>query len=112
MLAGGGVGRQSLLSVGTLALAGWQAGNYTLAGASGSVVILAQPPGNSEIASESGGAVRIRFHGSPDGVYVIQASTNLFEWWNVSTNQCGQDGEWSVTNLAAGPCEFFRAALP
>ena len=111
-LAGSDVGVQPLTSFGTLTLRGSDATNYTMTAASGSVTITEQRPGTSEIAHSPGGVVSIVFRGSPGGTYLVQASTDLITWSNISTNLCGQNGTWSVTNSLTGLRDFFRASTP
>jgi fibronectin-binding autotransporter adhesin len=52
-LAGAGVGAQAIVSLGTLALGGTTAGNYTLTGATGSVTVTAASTATAVVSSSS-----------------------------------------------------------
>jgi len=88
MLAGASVGLQPLISLGTLALGGPAAGNYTLSGASGTVAVVVPPfQITSEGVDATGTNVVIVWQSAPGGVYQVLGSTNiassLNNWINV-----------------------------
>ena len=112
ILEGASVGLQSIVSFGNLTLDGANATNYTLTAASGSVLIIAKPPGVGSIIGHSVDILKITFNGSPGGQYHVQTSSNLVDWQDLSTNTCGTAGSWTVTNNTSGSKYFFRAVLP
>ncbi len=78
VLAGANVGLQTVTSPGTLALGGPAAGNYTLAGASGTVVIVVPPFRiTSEGMDATGTNVVIAWQSAPGGIYQVLDSTNI-----------------------------------
>ncbi len=111
VLAAAAVGSQPIISFRGLALTGEDSLNYTLEKAKGATLIVAEPPLLSGIVDRRDGSIIIHFSGSPSGTYVVQASTNLNDWYNFSTNICEASGTWTVTNTATGLRCFFRASL-
>jgi hypothetical protein len=112
ILEGASVGLQPIVSFGNLTLDGANATNYTLTAASGSVLIIAKPPGVGSIIGHSVDILKIAFNGSPGGEYHVQTSSNLVDWQDLSTNTCSTAGSWTVTNSTSGSKYFFRAVLP
>src|ERR1039458_10112561 len=102
ILEGASVGLQSIVSFGNLTLDGANATNYTLTAASGSVLIIAKPPGVGSIIGHSVDILKIAFNGSPGGEYHVQTSSNLVDWQDLSTNTCSTAGSWTVTNSTSG----------
>jgi hypothetical protein len=56
------------------------------------------------------GQTVVAFTGYDRHVYVIQASSDLVHWCNLSTN-CPVNGTFSVTNSASSGAQFFRSRL-
>jgi hypothetical protein len=118
MLAGTSVGPEAIVSVGTLALGGAAAGNYTLAGASGTVTITA-PGTNVPPFSITGGNVDvtgsnfvINWQSTPGVVYQVVSSTNvaaaLNTWTNVGGPITATSTNTSATNPISSVAGFFN----
>jgi hypothetical protein len=116
-LAGTNVGPQAIVSVGTLALGGAAAANYTLAGATGSVTITGTntnvPPfsitgGNIDV---TGGNFVITWQSTPGVVYQVVSSTNvtaaLNTWTNVGGPITATNTATSATNPITSAQGFF-----
>jgi hypothetical protein len=65
----------------------------------------------ARIASTADRGVQITFPGNAGHVYVIQASTNLVDWVDLSTCKADNEGDvdFSDSNRANMPLRFFRA---
>jgi hypothetical protein len=65
----------------------------------------------ARIASTTDRGVQITFPGNAGHVYVIQASTNLVDWVDLSTCKADNEGDvdFSDSNRANMPLRFFRA---
>jgi subtilisin family serine protease len=63
--------------------------------------------------STPNGDFLLQLSGNPGRAYVIEASTNLWQWSDTSTNLTGLGGSFVITNTLAGslPAQFFRARL-
>ena len=111
-LASANVGPEAINSVGTLALGGAAAGNYTLAGASGSVTIT---PATFLITSQSiditGTNFIITWQSTPGTAYQVLGSTNvgaaLNTWTNVGSPITATDTNTSATNPISSSMNVF-----
>jgi hypothetical protein len=56
----------------------------------------------------------LTFTGMANGLYIVQASSNLIDWVNVHTNTAGTNGTWSYTDSVppGGRVRFYRSAQP
>jgi hypothetical protein len=75
----------------------------------------AQVPTISGITANKDGTVTTSYQGTAGAQYLVQATDSLTSpsWQNISTNNAGSDGLWSVTAPTSGhPQRFFRAAKP
>jgi streptogramin lyase len=78
ILAGATIGPETIISVGTLALGGAAAGNYTLSGASGSVTVIpALVPFSITSASIVGGSLYVSWQSGPGTNYTVLTNANL-----------------------------------
>jgi hypothetical protein len=94
-------------------------GNFTAAGqnpspnaAEANVGIFTQPPGSSSFVRPTDGLLTLVFQGHARATYIVQASQDAINWMDISTNVCGTNGLWSVTNAVASSREYFRARTP
>jgi fibronectin-binding autotransporter adhesin len=74
----------------------------------------APAPANASLVMTNGGVPTITFAGIPGRTNVVQASSNLVDWDNISTNVAGTNGLWQVTDPAALslPSRFYRSYQP
>jgi autotransporter-associated beta strand protein len=84
---------------------------------SGTVTISVSAPAPGAVAQISyngGPAPTITFAGIPGRTNVVQASTNLIDWVNISTNVAGSNGLWQVTDNDATnyPQRYYRSYQP
>ncbi len=72
------------------------------------------PANASLIVTGGNGVPTITFAGIPGRTNVVQASTNLINWTNISTNVAGPNGLWQVTDPAATNFvnRFYRSYQP
>jgi hypothetical protein len=85
-LAGTNFGPEAITSVGTLALGGVAAVDYTLAGAIGTVIITPPPFSiTSEYIDSTGTNLVLVWQSIPGVVYQVQSSTNLLTWTNMGS---------------------------
>jgi hypothetical protein len=94
----------------------YASGFFTTAGTNYSAYVaqanVSQNLGLISIVRNTGDLITMSIPGPPFSACLIQASTNLSDWVVISTNVCGTNGLWSVTNAVTGPQRFFRALLP
>jgi hypothetical protein len=72
-------------------------------------------PANATLIVTGGnGVATITFAGIPGRTNVVQASTNLIDWVNISTNVAGTNGLWQVIDTDAPnfPSRFYRSYQP
>ena len=112
ILADTNVGPQAIASVGTLALGGAAAANYTLTGATGTVTITA-PTSTFSITSAmvTGSNFIFTWTSVPGSNYQVIGSTNIFSplntWTNVGGPITATDTNTSATNPITPPSEYF-----
>jgi autotransporter-associated beta strand protein len=112
-LAGTNVGVEAITSFGSLVLGGAAAANYTLAGASGSVTIIAAPPFSitSGHIDNTGHNIIITWQSVPGTVYQVIAQTNvsapLSAWTNVGNPIAAINTNTSATNPITQVWDFF-----
>ena len=114
------VGPEPILSVGTLALGGPAAANYTLAGASGTVIITATsvPPFSitSGAVDVTGTNFVMTWQSVPGATYLVVGSTNLTavfsNWAIVAGPITATSSTTSATNPITSPMEFFDVESP
>lgn len=116
-LAGASVGPEAITSVGTLALGGAAAANYTLAGASGSVTITAATFSiTGEYVDSTGSNFVITWQSIPGSTYHVVGNTNvaaaLNTWTNVSGQITAADTNTSFTNPITSPVGVFEVISP
>jgi len=116
-LASANVGTNAISSVGTLALGGSAANNYTLAGAAGSVIITTPPftiTGNSVDAT--GSNFIITWQSAPGATYHVIGSTNitapLTNWPTVAGPIVATQTNTSVTNPISSFMSIFDVISP
>jgi fibronectin-binding autotransporter adhesin len=87
--------------------------------ASGTVNIAAVAPAPAPanatlISTDGGGVATITFAGVPGHTNVVQASTDMISWVNISTNIAGTNGLWQVidTDAPSFPNRFYRSYQP
>jgi hypothetical protein len=117
ILTSGNVGSETISSVGTLALGGAAAGNYTLAGAGGLVTITTPPftimSGSVDV---SGTNFIITWQSAPGASYHVISSSNiataLSNWVTVAGPITATDTNTSVTNAMTPPMSVFEVVSP
>jgi hypothetical protein len=94
-------------------------GDSNFLGSSNSLVqavsVVPGAPSTIGIQNNADGTVTISFAGTPDALYVVQASDNRVPpaWENVSTNTAGTDGQWTFTESTEHhPVRFYRSVRP
>ncbi len=112
VLAGAGVGPQTITSVGTLALGGAAAGNYTLTGATGTVTITASTSTFSITgAAAVGGNFILTWQSMPGSNYQVIGSIDptaaLTNWTNIGSPITATDTNTSATNPITGAVGYF-----
>ncbi len=117
MLAGASVGTEAITSFGTLALGGAAAGNYTLAGASGSVTITSTTFSIISSSIDSTGTnFIVTWQSTPGTSYRVIGSTNantaLATWTNVGSPIMATGATTSATNPINSSLNFFSVASP
>ena len=122
--AGFGAGTYTLFTYGTLAL-----GNFVLASALAGynysistnipgvvqlIVAPTTPPMFGNVNLSGGNLTLSGSNGVPLGNYLVQQSSNLFNWISIATNQFDVNGGFSfATNVLTGSLQnFFRLQLP
>jgi len=120
-LAGTNVGTQTITSVGTLALGGAAAGNYTLAGATGNVTITSSnsvPPFSimSGAVDVTGSNFILTWQSVPGATYHVVGSTNpaaaLSNWPTVAGPLTASNTNTSVTNPISSSMTIFDVISP
>jgi hypothetical protein len=72
-------------------------------------------PPSLQVRVDAGAQIHISLIGLASHSYVLQASSNLFNWFPLQTNQASSNGlaTFSDSPTSAGPMRFYRAfALP
>jgi subtilisin family serine protease len=66
-----------------------------------------------QIISSQSGQIQFRLVGAPNQTYIVETSTNLFDWSPVLTNTTSSGGTVDFTDgaIADNPQKFFRARL-
>ena len=112
VLASASVGPEAITSIGTLALGGTVATNYTLIGATGSVTITSS--GfliTAESVDSTGTNFVITWQSVPGTTYQVLGNTNagaaLNTWTNVGGPVTATDTNTSVTNTISSPMNVF-----
>ncbi|HWC58554.1 MAG TPA: hypothetical protein VHC44_02595, partial [Verrucomicrobiae bacterium] len=85
----------------------WPDGRRAFATNSVMVSTNAQPLLSS--LSSSGAGVSFRLAGAPLGTYIIQASTNLFDWEPICTNTAPTNGLMQIGDTGVFPRRYYRA---
>ncbi len=116
-LASASVGVEAISSVGTLALGGAAAGNYTLNGAGGSVTITVPPFSiTSEYVDSTGTNFVITWQSAPGATYHVVGNTNagaaLNTWTNVGGPITATSTNTSFTNPITSPMGVFDVISP
>ena len=62
----------------------------------------------SQIVQNANGGITLNCTGAPDGVYILQATSDLAAWSNLSTNTADSNGQWQTTDTAGAPSRFYR----
>jgi len=75
--------------------------------------VISGPHRVTGIVSSTGGCI-VSFTGMANGLYIVQASSNLLSWFNVSTNTASTNGTWIyVDSPSPTPrTRFYRSAQP
>jgi hypothetical protein len=63
------------------------------------------------LVNRNDGKTDVFFSGIPGDNYVVQASTDLINWFNFSTNTCGTNGICVATSKNTGSRCFFRVLI-
>jgi hypothetical protein len=113
ILAGTNVGPQAITSVGTLTLGGAAAGNYTLAGATGTVTITVSTSTFSITSVTLAGTNFIfTWTSVPGSNYQVIGSADptvaLTNWTNVGSPITATDTNTSATNPIVPPAGYFN----
>ena len=116
-LASPNAGLESISSFGTLALGGGAAGNYTLAGASGSVTITVPPFSiTSEFIDDTRTNFVIAWQSVPGGTYRVLSSSDvampLNFWIDVTGPITATGTSTSATNPITSSASFFNVKSP
>ncbi|HZV36877.1 MAG TPA: autotransporter-associated beta strand repeat-containing protein [Verrucomicrobiae bacterium] len=111
-LASPNAGTQPITSFGTLALGGAAAGNYTLTGATGSVIITAPPFSITSATLDSTGSnFVITWQSAPGATYQVLGTTNVLTpitWTNVGAPIVATNTITSATNPITSTTGFFN----
>ena len=78
------------------------------------VVSAVQTPSTVSIQINSDGTVTVKFTGTPNAQYVVQAADNVAAptWVNISTNNADAGGQWTFSEPIGGnPMRFYRSAI-
>ena len=62
----------------------------------------------SQIIKNANGGITLNCTGAADGVYILQATSDLAAWSNLSTNTADSSGRWQTTDEAGAPSRFYR----
>jgi uncharacterized repeat protein (TIGR01451 family) len=78
--------------------------------------VMTLPPVISSVAANPDGSFSLQLTGSPNSVYILEATTNLFppgNWLPIATNTLGTNGVWQFTDTSAPnfPQQFYRLEL-
>ena len=67
-----------------------------------------------KVATDVNGVATINFTGNPNSTNVVQASTNLLDWFSISTNVADGTGLWQVIDSDAtnSVYRFYRSYQP
>jgi hypothetical protein len=79
--------------------------------ATNSVIITTNAPALLDVPDSSGDGFSFTLAGTPQGTYMIQASTDLKTWQSIATNVLPVSGVLQITNtpVTAFPARFYRA---
>jgi hypothetical protein len=77
--------------------------------ATNSVIISTNAPPWLSLPSASDTGYSFMLTGAPLGTYVIQASSNLFDWQSISTNVVPVNGLLPIGDSATFPRRYYRA---
>ncbi len=72
------------------------------------------PHSITALVNNGNGTFTIYFAGTSNVQYIVEVSSNLFDWVSVSTNTAGAGGLWSFTDqaTAGAPVRFYRSVCP
>jgi len=77
--------------------------------ATNAIVVSTNAPPWLSAPSSSGAGFSFTLAGAPLGTYVIQASSNLFDWQSISTNVVPVNGMMPIEESGILPRRFYRA---
>jgi hypothetical protein len=77
--------------------------------ATNAVVISTNAPAQLSAPNTTGAGFSFMLAGAPQGKYVIQASTNLFDWQSIGTNTLPVNGMMQIGDPAAFSQRYYRA---
>ena len=88
--------------------------NLVAAPAAQAAVLPVTPLRINEINLQSDGRISLKAVGPAGAIYVLQASGDLKDWKDISTNTLDANGESTVTDSAAAnlPTRFYRLTIP
>ncbi len=66
------------------------------------------------IVKSGPGSFTLSFTGAVNSPFIVQASSNLIDWFNIYTHTSGPDGTWTCTDSTASnsPARFYRSLQP
>ena len=77
--------------------------------ATNSVIVSTNAPPWLSAPNSSGTGFSFTLAGAPQGKYVIQASSNMFDWESISTNVLPVNGVLPIADPGAFPTRYYRA---